>query len=118
MDLLTLGAVIALSHWAKRLSRRPGAPPYLARVWLVLAAFWALELAGFVGTIATLVHEFHAVDSVAPEKKAKTLADGISRAMDFTAIGAGFMFLALAVTTAILLRWHRRLPRESPATPG
>jgi hypothetical protein len=78
VDLLTLGAVIALSLWAKRLSRRPGAPQYLARVWLVLAAFWGLELAGFVGTIATLVHAFHAVDSVAPERKAKTLADGIA----------------------------------------
>lgn len=112
MDLLTLAAVIALSLWAKRLSRRPGAPPCLARVWIVLAAFWALELAGFLATIAMLVHAFHAVDSVAPEQKAKTLADGISRSMDFTAIGAALMFLALAVATVVLARWHHRLPRS------
>lgn len=112
MDLLTLGFVIGLSIWSRRLARRPGAPAYLGRVWLVLAGIWAFEEMGLLATIRSLIHAFGSVAAVAPERKAQALADGISAAMYFTAAGMGLMVVTLVVAAVLLFRWQRRLPTQ------
>ena len=87
-------------------STKRGAVIALASVSL---AAWAL---GLVMTVVGLVRAFGAVADVDPEDKARLLAEGISSAMNWTAIGLLPMPVAVIVT---FVAGYRLLRATHPA---
>lgn len=101
MDVLAIG----LAVWAWSLSRRPGAPRWLAFApWLLAFTF----IGSMAGTLLGLRHAFASVAELPPEEKSAYLAKGISSAMTYTLIGLAVdvvMVVVLLVAT-IKLRSH------------
>jgi hypothetical protein len=107
MDLVTLGIVIALCYWARRLARRPRAPRVLFYLPYLIVFGWAV---GTFGTVYMLIHSFNSVAAgVDPSEKATLLARGISEAMNC----AAFELLVIFAAVAVLLFFRFRLPPPS-----
>ncbi len=109
MDLVSLAFVIGLSIWARRMSRRPGAPAYVRRIPHVLVGLWITELLCVGVTVGLLVRSFRSIDHVDPSDKARMLAEGISEAMNATFLGMIVFFVPAIVTTVLLVILSRRL---------
>lgn len=101
MDFLA----IILFFWALWLSKQPGAPRWLRFVppALVVSFF-----GGFFGTLWGLSRAFKEVEGLAPSEKANALAEGISRAMHFTAASLVIDAVVLVVLVAITWSLRRR----------
>ena len=99
MDFLA----IILFFWALWLSKQTGAPRWLRFVppALVISFF-----GGFFGTLWGLARAFKGVEGLAPSEKAHALADGISRAMVFTA--ANLSFDAVVLVVLVTMTWSLR----------
>ncbi len=100
MDLVA----IILFFWARWLSKQPDAPVWLRYVGpaLVVAFFGSM-----LGTIGGLWLAFHAVENVDPANRATFLAQGISVAMNFTAVALIFDALVLVVLVFFTVRRPR-----------
>ena len=99
MDLLAIG----LAVWARILSRREGAPKWLA----FLPYFIALTFIGSLGgTLLGLRHAFVSVGNVPADQKAKYLSDGIAAAMWITVYGLGLdaVFLVVLIVMTVKLK--------------
>lgn len=97
MDLLA----IILFFWARWLSKRAGAPPWLRYLPPAIALMFLVSL---VGTLGGLAYAFWAVESIEAANKATYLANGISFAMNFTAAALVFDALVLLTLIAATLR--------------
>jgi hypothetical protein len=82
-----------------------------AAVWVVWATF-ASELLGFAMTVRGLVRAFDDVANVAPSDKARLLAEGISDAMNLTALGMGIQLIGCVVVLVLGWTLLRRVPRS------
>ena len=64
-----------------------------------IPSLWSLAniatLIGLLGTIYGLIRSFRALGAVSPEQKAKFLSDGISEAMNNTAVGLAIAILCM-----------------------
>jgi biopolymer transport protein ExbB/TolQ len=99
MDLLA----VILFFWAWWLKKQPGTPPWLKSLpWLIVIAF----LVSLFGTGLGLLHAFHGVEALPPSEKSAYLAEGISRAMRFTA--GAIAFDAVVLVLLIILTLTRR----------
>ncbi len=99
MDLLA----VILFFWAWWLKKQPGTPPWLRFLpWLILIAFCV----SLFGTGFGLLYAFKSVENLPPSEKSRYLADGISRAMNFTA--GAIAFDAVVLVLLIILTITRR----------
>jgi hypothetical protein len=99
VDLLA----IVLFFWAWWLKKQSGTPSWLRFVPpLIVVAFFV----SLIGTGLGLLYAFHAVENVNPAEKATHLANGISRAMSFTA--GAIVFDVLVLGLLIFLTVTRR----------
>jgi uncharacterized membrane protein len=73
-----------------------------AAVWFVWATF-AAGILGWAMTVRGLVRAFGDVASVDPPDKARVLAEGISQAMNLTAVGIVIQLIGCVV--ALVLGW-------------
>lgn len=98
--LLGLAGVAGTAWWARRMWRDGKGLPLRTKMVAVVVASSAL--AGALGTLLGLVKAFGAVggESVDPSQKARILAEGISEAMNWTALG---VVVWLPATLALLL---------------
>jgi hypothetical protein len=96
--LLGVGAAFAVAWWARRLWARREELSLGAKAVAVFVA--ATLLAAALGTVVGLAKAFSAVDgeTVDPSAKARVVAEGISGAMNFTALG-----IAIALPGAVIL---------------
>lgn len=101
MDLLA----VILFFWSRWLAKQPATPPWLRFVPPLIVVAFFVSLAG---TGLGLLYAFHAVENVAPSEKATMLANGISRAMTFTA--GAIVFDAIVLVLLIILTVTRRRP--------
>jgi hypothetical protein len=101
--VLALVATVATVWWSTRLWRRRGEIP--KRALAVAAIVATAAIAGALGTVAGLVMAVGAVggESVDPSHKARMLAEGISEAINCTALG-----LVVWIPSAILFRFMLR----------
>ena len=111
--LVVLSAIaLALAFWGFWLSNKPRVPLRLAKIlrwsFLVLTPVPAV---GITLTYFGLQHAFSAIDGVAPEDKARLLAEGISEAMNASA----FAVLSLFAETTLLLLFTARYVWSKPA---
>jgi hypothetical protein len=104
MDFVTLGIVLALCWWARRLAARPLAPRFLYYLPYPLFLGWGV---GTFGTVYMLIRAFGATAGGDPSTKATRLAQGISEAMNC----AAFELLLIVSALPLLLVYHFRLPR-------
>jgi biopolymer transport protein ExbB/TolQ len=99
LDLLA----VILFFWAWWLKKQPGTPPWLrALPWLIVIAF----LVSLFGTALGLLYAFHSVEQLPPSEKSTYLANGIARAMNFTA--GAIAFDAVVLVLLIILTVTRR----------
>jgi hypothetical protein len=87
---LGLASLLVVGWWLRRLWRRSNELGFGTRIVMLVVS--ALVLFGALGTLAGLVKAFGAVgcEDVDPSQKARTLAEGISEAMNCTAFGILF----------------------------
>jgi len=106
--LLGVGGT-ALTLWLVRRVWRHRAHSRPVERWLA-ALVAAMALVSLLGTLAGIIKMFGAIggESVDPSQKARILAEGISEAMNFTALG-----LALWIPSAIASYWLTRVEKRS-----
>jgi hypothetical protein len=79
----------------------------------MLVGLWigtcSILLLGLVGTIAGLMGAFESVSSADPSQRAFMLAEGISEAMNCTALGLALFAIFLATTIVATVRTARRV---------
>jgi hypothetical protein len=102
VDLLALGLVI----WSRFLARRPGAPRWVRWLWAPLIG---VTVGSLLATVLGLRYAFYAASTVPAAEKAQHLADGIARAMTFTA--AGLVFDLAAAVALGVYAWTGRARR-------
>jgi biopolymer transport protein ExbB/TolQ len=68
---------------------------------------------GLLGTMIGLGHSFQTVGSTAPEAKAKTLADGISIAMNSTLVGLALVPVGVGILVVSLWFWRKEREEEA-----
>jgi hypothetical protein len=107
--LLPPAAIAGSILWARRLARRPGVPRFAAWAAYALAGVAMLVMVG--GMVSGFVVGTGDLGSDAePSDKARRLAEGISEAMNCTALG---LLVAGAAAAWILVWWWRTRPPDS-----
>jgi hypothetical protein len=106
--LILLGPPVSLTGvWisARRLKRRPGLPWFVASVAHLFVILGALSM---LFGVAGGVHAGRAIaGSVAPEQKARHLAEGISEAMSCSALGILSALVGALWLAACAWRWRK-----------
>ena len=94
---------VGLHFWGRYVARRQGGRWWKRASWMPLVAF-ILSAIGVMLTTYFLVHAFRAITNVDPSMKATMLAQGISNAMNCTALFAlpsWALFLASVIVFAV-----------------
>src|SRR5882724_9390253 len=101
--LLGIAGAIATAWWSRRIWKRRNTLPLRTRAVAMVVAVAAMV--GALGSLIGLVKAFGAIggESVDPSRKARILAEGISEAMNCTALGF-VIGLPSVVVLAFLLR--------------
>jgi hypothetical protein len=94
--LVPAASVIGVWIWARRLSQRPEMPPFASRVANGLVILSAVAIVA--GIVAGLAVGRGVIMSAGPIERARGLAEGVSEAMNGSAVG-----LSVAALTALWL---------------
>jgi hypothetical protein len=108
IGLLPVAAVVGLGVWARRLARRTSAPPLARYVSYAFAVVGTLPILFGLGSGVYVAIGPVSGQTIDPSQKARALAEGISEAMNCSALGlvvAGIGALWLGFCT---WRWRRR----------
>lgn len=103
-------AWVLLVVWARRVGARYPAQSTWRRLWILPLASAAPSVLGTLATVTLLALSFSAVAHEAPERRSLVLADGISNAMNFTAVGTALSALLLLASVVALVVGHRGAP--------
>jgi hypothetical protein len=118
--LLQVGVSVGLHLWGKSIARRhPTGTAFWRRLaWAPLVAL-AMWIVGFNVSIVMLVRSFQRAATVDPAEKATMLAQGISEAMNFTAVVLlPTMALYLFSAVCFLVGWLKATDQSPGATGG
>ena len=107
---VTMGVILWL--WGRRIARRANAPFWNAAAWLPLGSL-LIAIAGVALVFFQLAHAFSAAAIADPSEKIRTLAMGVSEAMNmggFVAAIAGMLYFFCFVLFAV---GTMRMPRTA-----
>jgi hypothetical protein len=104
LPLYRLLSVVGVSAWARQLGRQTKVPRFASRVGYVLAILSALAIV--FGIVSGFVVARSGLTLYGPGEKARALAEGISEAMNCSALG--FLFSVVAALWLLLCSWRWR----------